>query len=127
MNVRNRAARRELHPSTVLFSAAKLSPRVVENLARRRSAAGAAHRRGVLAEQDLARLLAGRRHVLEQLGFFIGARGGGPRLDRVLPALQVWKILDLLAHPFIGGGPGIGSHVGDGIGARDEFAVLETM
>src|SRR5258708_29349117 len=85
--------------------------------------------RGGLAEQDLFRLLAHRRADLrvDLLGPGIGAHRCRPRLDRLEPALQMRKILQPLALPLVGDGPGIGRDVGDRILAGDEFMVGKAL
>src|ERR1700748_2079758 len=88
------------------------------------------HRRG-LAEQQLALFLgaidglAEIRVDLFRLG--IGALGRGPRGDGFQPALEVRKLLDVLALVLVGHHPGIAGHVGDRIVAADEFAVRQAL
>src|SRR5262245_64239974 len=55
------------------------------------------------------------------------ALGGRARLDRFLPALKIWKFLDVLALALPAQGPSNAGDVGDRIFAGQELAIGETV
>src|ERR1700728_3740945 len=80
-----------------------------------------------LSEQYAAGGLGDGRLSVYLLSDRIGALHRGPRADRLEPALEVRKVLELLTLPLVGHDPGIACHVGDGIGPGDEFAIGEPL
>src|ERR1700694_4267001 len=67
-------------------------------------------------------LVGGNRLGIDFLRQLVGADSGLSRLDRLLPALQVREIVEVLLLPFRHH-PGIARDVGDRVLADDEFAV----
>src|SRR4029453_19580349 len=78
---------------------------------------GAVDRGGGLAEQDRAVLRGAEASLIrvDRLRLLVGALDRRSRLDRLEPALDVGKILELLALALVRHDPGIDRHVGDGI------------
>src|SRR3984957_6775266 len=88
------------------------------------------HRRG-LSEQQLALVLGADRGLAEiridLLGERVGAYRGRPLADGLKPALEMRKVVDVLALVLVRHHPGIARHVRDRIIAGDEFAIGEPL
>ncbi len=81
-----------------------------------------------LAEQDFRRILVDGRLSVDLLRAIIGAHRRRAVANRLEPALEVGKILELLALPLVGHDPRIAGHVRDRIMLpRDESAIGEAL
>src|SRR6267378_7090048 len=88
------------------------------------------HRRG-LPEQQLALFLGAYRGLavirIDLLGPGVGAHRGRPLANGLEPALEMRKVVDVLALVLVGHDPWIARHVSDRIISGDEFAIGETL
>src|ERR1035438_5734259 len=80
-----------------------------------------------LTEQNFSRLMAAGRVAADRRAALIGTQSGGTAFDGLEPALQVRKVIKILPLCFVRYDPRIGRHVGNGVGAGDEFAIGETL
>src|SRR5216684_4050098 len=89
------------------------------------------HHRGGLAEQQLALFLGADCRLAEiridLFGHCVGAHRGRPLADGLEPALEMRKVVDVLALVLVPHHPGIARHIRDRITAGDELAILETL
>src|ERR1700682_3139139 len=88
------------------------------------------HRRG-LPEQQLALCLGADRRLAEiridLFGHRVGAHGGRPLADSLEPALEMRKVVNVLALVLVPHHPGIARHIRERIIAGDELAIPETL
>src|SRR6266436_5218403 len=88
------------------------------------------HRRG-LPEQHLALFLGADRRLAEiridLFGHRVGAHRGRPLADGLEPALEMRKVVDVLALVLVPHHPGIARHIRDRIIAGDELAILQAF
>lgn len=82
-----------------------------------------------MPEQDAARLRVHRGLVarVDLLGAGIGALRGRSCRDGLEPALQVREIREVLLLALVRHDPGVAGHVGNGVVARDEFALGQLL